>query len=250
MLASPSKRTPAFAEHATQRSALYRAIQFVLRVLLFVLTDFEVIGREHIPSSGPFLIAPNHVSMVDLAVAMVAIPYRVAVFAADKHRQRLAGRILEQFDVIWVRRGTPDRAALRQALRILESGGILGVAPEGTRSPSKRLMRGKPGAAFLALRADVPILPLGLVGTSSVLRAWRRLRRPRLRVIIGEPYILEPIGEQRRDLQALSDEMMLRIARLLPPDYHGVYADWEQPSTNASDSRQTPPRQPALAEEP
>lgn len=241
---------PVSPNEATRPSRLYRAIQWVLRVLLFLLTDFKVIGRENLPASGPFVITPNHISMVDLAVAMVAIPYRVAVFAADKHRERVAGRILQQFDVIWVRRGTPDRAALRQALQILERGGILGVAPEGTRSATKQLIRGKPGAAFLALRSDAPILPVGLVGTSGVLNAWRRLRRPHLRVVIGEPYRLERDGDQRRDLQALSDEMMLRIVELLPPDYHGVYAGWESSSgADTPDAAETPAAHPALAEE-
>jgi 1-acyl-sn-glycerol-3-phosphate acyltransferase len=235
---------------ATRRSRLYRAIQWVLRVLLFLLADFKVIGQEYIPTSGPFLVTTNHVSMVDLAVAMVSIPYRVAAFAAEKHRERVAGRILEQFDVIWVRRGTADRTALRYALRILEQGSILGVAPEGTRSATKQLIRGKPGAAFLALRSNALILPMGLVGTSSILDAWRRLRRPRLRVIIGKPYRLEPGDDQRRDLQALSDEMMLRIAELLPPEYHGAYTDWNPSSReDPTDAAEVRAVQPALVKE-
>jgi 1-acyl-sn-glycerol-3-phosphate acyltransferase len=241
---------PASPTEVTRPTPLYRAIQWVLRILLFLLADFKVIGSQNIPTSGPFLITTNHVSMVDLAVAMVAIPYRVAAFAAEKHRERVAGRILEQFDVIWVRRGTADRAALRHALQILERGSILGVAPEGTRSATKQLIRGKPGAAFLALRSDALILPMGLVGTSSVLDAWRRLRRPRLRVIIGKPYHLEAGDGRRRDLQALSDEMMLRIAELLPPEYHGAYTDWKTSSQeDATDAAEVWAAQPALVEE-
>lgn len=232
---------------AIRPTGLYRLIQGILRVLLFLLADFEVVGRDNIPTEGPLLITPNHVSMVDLAVAMVAIPHRVVVFAADKHRDRVAGRVLKQFDVIWVRRGEADRAALRQALQFLERGCILGVAPEGTRSATKQLIRAKPGAAFLALHSGAVILPVGLIGTSEVLSAWRRLRRPRLQVVIGKPYRLKHHGDQRRDLQALSDEMMLHIVDLLPPEYHGVYRDWD--TASESDVPDTPPPavRPALA---
>lgn len=219
-------------EHKTfqhpQLSLWYRSIRALMRVLFFLLTDFKVYGRENIPEAGPLMITTNHISMVDLPAVMVAIPHQTTALAAHKHRNGLAGLILRRFDMIFVHRGTPDRRALRQALAVLENGGVLGLAPEGTRSPSKKLIRGKPGAAFLALRSNAIILPIGLTGTEKIIPAWRRLRRPKIRVVIGEPYRLEAPGDGRqRDLQALSDQMMLRIAGLLPEAYHGVYTGWD-----------------------
>lgn len=215
--------------NAVWRSVLYRGAQALLRLLFFLLTDFKISGQEHIPDAGPLIVTINHISAVDLAAGMVAIPHQSTALAANKHRTGLRGLILRTFAVVFVRRGTPDRRALRQALEVLENGGILGLSPEGTRSPTKKLIRGKPGVAFLALRSGATILPIGVTGTEKVLREWRRFRRPKIRVVIGEPYKLKASGVGQRDLQALSDQMMLRIADLLPVEYRGVYADWDSP---------------------
>lgn len=223
-----SKNVP-LRQRGSQLHALwYRSLRILVRFLLFLLTDYKVSGQENVPADGPLMITTNHVSAVDLPAVMPAIPHEVAVFAADKHRIGLRGLIMRTVHVIFVRRGTADRKALRQARDILEMGGILGVAPEGTRSSAKTLIRGKPGAAFLAVRADATILPIGITGTEKVFSAWRRWRRPRIRVVIGEPYKLEAPAEGRPDFHALSEEMMLRIAQLLPPQYRGVYADWSE----------------------
>lgn len=205
----------------------YHSFRALMRLLLFLLTDYKVSGRENIPEAGPFMITPNHLSAVDLPAVMAAIPHHVTVFAAKKHQTGFRGMLLRTFDVIFVRRGTADHQALRRALQVLDDGDILGVAPEGTRSPNKTLIRGKAGAAFLAVRADATILPIGLTGTQTVLREWRRLRRPRIRVNVGEPYKLEAPEDGRPDFQALADEMMLHITELLPHEYRGVYADWD-----------------------
>lgn len=202
-----------------------------MRLLFFLLTDYRVVGQENIPEAGPLMITTNHLSAVDLPAVMLAIPHQATAFAASKHQKGLRGRLLRSFNVIFVRRGTPDRRALRQALELLKNGSVLGLAPEGTRSPTKALIRGKSGAAFLALHSGATILPIGLTGTETVLREWRRLRRPKIRVTIGKPYRLETPGDGRRDLQALSDQMMLRIAELLPTEYRGVYADWDVTTT-------------------
>jgi len=100
---------------------------------------------------------------------------------------------------------------------------VLGIAPEGTRSKTGSLQRGKPGAAYLALRANVPILPVVVTGTERVFRDLLRLRRPRVRVVIGEPFRLTLPEDEKRPLQALADRMMYRLAELLPPEYRGVY---------------------------
>lgn len=212
---------------ATKPSIWYRGVRAIMRLLFFLLTDYKVFGQENIPAAGPLILTTNHMSAVDLPAVMVAIPHQATAFAASKHRGGLRGLILRSFNVIFVRRGTPDRKALREALEVLKNGGVLGLAPEGTRSRTRALIRGKSGAAFLALNSGATILPIGLTGTEKILREWRRLRRPKIRVVIGRPYKLEVPEGGRRDLQALSDQMMLRIAELLPMEYRGVYANWE-----------------------
>lgn len=209
-----------------QPTIWYRGVRFLMRVLFLSLTDYRVSEQENIPSTGPLIVSANHLSAVDLPAVMIALPFQVTAFAASKYQGGLRGLLLRSFNVIFVRRGTPDRGALRRALQTIEDGKVLGLSPEGTRSPTKKLIRGKPGAAYLALRSDATILPIGLMGTETVLREWRRLRRPKVHVVIGKPYKLKAPDDGRRDLQTLSDRMMLRIAELLPKEYHGVYADW------------------------
>jgi 1-acyl-sn-glycerol-3-phosphate acyltransferase len=127
-----------------------------------------------------------------------------------------------------VDRGRYDRQALRDALGVLEGGGVLGIAPEGRMSLTGALERGKTGPVFLARKADVPILPVALTGTEKVLAEWRVFHRPQIRVNIGQVFQLPEregraaMKEQRQDD---ADFIMERLAELLPPEYRGVYAD-------------------------
>jgi 1-acyl-sn-glycerol-3-phosphate acyltransferase len=135
-----------------------------------------------------------------------------------------------------VRRGEGDRAALRAALNVLESGRPLGVAPEGTRSRTGGLIEGKTGTTFLALKAQVPILPIALAGTDKVFPRLRRLRRTTVQIRIAPAFTLPPVGDgpRREHLQYCTDLIMARLASMLPESYRGVYARhplipyWEQ----------------------
>lgn len=202
---------------------LYWLERFIARTLLRLLTRWEVIGLEHVPRQGPFIVITNHLSMVDPPALMAALPCRVTAVAASKYIRHPFGLLLGSADVIFVRRGQVDRKALRKALAVLASGKVLGIAPEGTRSKTGALQRGKPGVAYLALRANVPILPVAMAGTERVFRDLLRLRRPHVRVVVGEPFRLTMPENAERPLQALTDEMMYRLAALLPPEYRGVY---------------------------
>jgi 1-acyl-sn-glycerol-3-phosphate acyltransferase len=107
----------------------------------------------------------------------------------------------------------------------LKAGGVLGLAPEGTRSHTGQLQEGKTGAAYLADRAGVPIVPVALAGTENVWRNLKRLRRTPVACTIGQPFRLPSDGRAKGEqLKHLTDEVMCRIAALLPPQYHGAYA--------------------------
>jgi 1-acyl-sn-glycerol-3-phosphate acyltransferase len=202
---------------------LYWLERCVVRALFRILTRWEVIGLENVPPQGPFIVITNHLSMLDPPAVMAALPCRVIAMAASKYIRHPFGFLLGTANVIFVRRGEADRRALRKALAVLASGGVLGIAPEGTRSKTGALQRGKPGAAYLALRANVPLLPVVLTGTERVFREFLRFRRPHVRVVIGEPFHLAVPEGAERPLQALTDQMMHRLAALLPPEYRGVY---------------------------
>jgi len=207
---------------------MYRVAKSVVRGLLRVLTHYEVEGQQNLPSGGPLLLVFNHLAWWDAPVAMATLPWRMRAMALkDLQRVPLTGQLLSMTDPIWVDRGRYDRNALRQALATLASGGVLGIAPEGRMSVTGALERGKTGPVFIARKADVPILPVGLTGTEKALTEWRGLRRPHIRVIIGRVFRLPEAGDyvpRKEGRQADADFIMQRLAELLPPEYHGVYA--------------------------
>ncbi|HHH40992.1 MAG TPA: 1-acyl-sn-glycerol-3-phosphate acyltransferase [Chloroflexi bacterium] len=205
----------------------YRLVRFILKVLIRLLARLEVTGQENLPDRGPYVAVVNHLSIFEPPVVMTLLPHRATVLAAIEHRRDFFfGWLLDRVGAIWVRRGEADLPALRQALQVLHQGGVLGIAPEGTRSRTGALQEGKPGAALLAIKADAPIVPIAVMGTEQVLARLRRLRRPHVRVVIGPPFRL-PAAKKRlpsRELRAYTDLIMARLALLLDPPYRGVYA--------------------------
>jgi 1-acyl-sn-glycerol-3-phosphate acyltransferase len=186
----------------------------------------DVVGAENVPQQPPYILVANHLAIWDAPVLLLVMPHVVTPFAAAKHRSNpIFAPILEAAGVIWVKRGEADVGALREALSLLDAGGVLGVAPEGTRSRQARaLLEGKPGTAYLALRAQVPILPVALTGTEKIRLNIPRLRRTNVRVVVGEPFRLPHVTRPRReDLQSCTSLIMHRIAELLPPKYRGAY---------------------------
>ncbi|MFC2031540.1 lysophospholipid acyltransferase family protein [Chloroflexota bacterium] len=211
----------------------YRVARGIANLLAHLLCRFEVVGLEHVPDTGPYLMTINHIHWLDPPALMIAFPYKSYVLAADKWRTRpVFGALLSSLDAIWVHRGEVDRRALREALAVLKGGAVLGLAPEGTRSKTGGLQEGKGGAAYLAYRAGVGVLPTVATGHEKVFQSLLKLRRARVRITFGpffEPPPL-PAGTKATSehVQALSEEMMYRMAALLPPEYRGVYTDVEE----------------------
>jgi 1-acyl-sn-glycerol-3-phosphate acyltransferase len=205
----------------------YARIRRVLTFLFNLLTRVEVSGVENIPLEGGLILALNHLSRLDTPVLGITCPRRVYGFVAKKYQRFPPFRwFLNSVEVIWVSRSEFDRQALLQAFDVLENGAVLGLAPEGTRSNSGTLLPGKPGVAFLAARAGVPIVPVGLTGTAQALPSLARLRRQRIRVVYGKSFHLPKEGRLSSDeLEEATELIMRRIAALLPPEYRGVYAD-------------------------
>jgi 1-acyl-sn-glycerol-3-phosphate acyltransferase len=128
---------------------------------------------------------------------------------------------------IYIVRGEADRPAIRLALDAIEEGTVFGLAPEGTRSHTGQMMLAKDGAAYLASRANVLVLPVGLANCDQIFANFKRLKPTEVAVNIGEPFMLPNIGSRvrSRDLPAYTHYIMIHIAAQLPERYHGVYAD-------------------------
>lgn len=207
---------------------IYRFLQRVIWVVVRVIVRPDLTGVERVPAIGPLIISCNHLHALDIPTVALAIPRWPAVFAADKWRRTLGGWIMEHGTrVIYVTRGEADREAMNQALAVLRAGGTLAVAPEGTRSRTGGLQPGRDGAVYLASRTGATILPVAAWGQEQALDAWRHLKRPAIHVRIGEPIHLPPGAERARtaELHGYTDDLMLTLARMLPAEYRGVYAE-------------------------
>jgi 1-acyl-sn-glycerol-3-phosphate acyltransferase len=202
-----------------------------LRFLVRTLTKFQVINPENLPAEGGVLLTTNHLSRLDTPI-LLAITDRndLVGIVAKKYQQKPFFRwILNKVGtMVWMDRERTDFSALRDALEQLRMGAIVGIAPEGTRSnESTGLLEGKQGAALLAARAAVPIVPVSIVGSEKINKRWMRLQRPSVTIRIGKPYTLPEMDRENRQawLSRYTDEIMCRIAALLPSDYRGFYRD-------------------------
>jgi 1-acyl-sn-glycerol-3-phosphate acyltransferase len=228
----------------------YRALlKRVFRMLLRLTVDYEVEGTDHFPRKGPFLLVMNHLGLLDGPMVIATTPRTLeAVVDYQMLDVPLAGKILRWYGIVPVRRDQFDRNVLRQTLTLLESGRPVGISPEAGISGSGALREARNGAAYLALRANVPIVPAGITGTETLhgmwdavtekvsfrgieqLAFWRR-NRPKMHIYLkyGLPFDLSWAGQtwhqRRQAIEAASDEIMARIAALLPESYRGVYGD-------------------------
>ncbi|MCH7610440.1 MAG: 1-acyl-sn-glycerol-3-phosphate acyltransferase [Chloroflexi bacterium] len=209
---------------------LNRLMRGMFFVLINLLSRPNIEGRENLPKSGAYLIVSNHMSMVDIPMGLTFFGRRdlKAWVAAKWSSHPLLAPIVHMSGGIFIVRGKVDRSALQEAINWLKSGRPFVLAPEGTRSRQGTLQRGKTGAAYLAAEANVPVIPTGFIGTDEAMRTlFRRFRRPRITLRIGKPFMLPPLdgNSQAASLRKNTDELMCRIAVLLPRRYWGHYAD-------------------------
>lgn len=215
-----------YAYQFTRRNLYYRFLQWAIRSLITLLARLRVEGLENLPRRGPLILVTNHLHWLDPPVIFCVLPVRTTVLAAEKWEAHpIVGRLFKSINAVFIRRGQADIGALRKVQKLLEQGAIVGIAPEGTRSKTGGLQQGKGGAALLALRTNVMLVPVVAYGQEKVFRELRRLRRAEIMVRVGKPFKLPPLqeGNKRRQIDAMTMDIMLRIARLLPPEYRGVY---------------------------
>lgn len=208
----------------------YRTLRSIVRFAMRRITRIEVHGLEKIPS-GNVIVAANHLGRLDTAVLLCVLDREDIIMPiAEKYRNHpIFGAIGRAANGIWLNRFETDYAALRKILERMDQGGLLIIAPEGTRSRTEAMQEGKMGVAFLAGKSGYPVLPVAVTGTEDrgVVSNLKRLRRTKIVVRAGDLFNVEiPKGRGREEaMRGATDEIMCRIGALLPEKYRGVYAD-------------------------
>lgn len=204
----------------------YSIASFIVRTLLQLITRLEVTGVENVPLEGPVLIVANHLHFADPPILGAVLPRKVIFMAkSDLFSRFPLGLMVQAYEAFSVRRGQGDTRAIRQSLKILGSGKALGIFPEGHRSDDGLLQPAHVGAAMVALRANPLIVPVGISGTRTFLRWPNFLQRPRVVVAVGKPFRAEVDATQslRQQQNQLTNEIMRRIADLVPAEQRGAY---------------------------
>ncbi len=206
-----------------------RILKIAVRIIFRCFSRVYVTGLSNILPRGGGMICTNHLAISDAALVFAMLERQDATaLVASKHKKNpLLRPLVKIARGIWLNREEADSQAIRAAIQYIQNGGLLGIAPEGTRSKSGGMQPGKPGVAYLASKVDAPIYPVALTGSERAWQELARLRRPVLTMKIGRPFTLPPVERKTRetDLQRNTDEIMCRIASLLPQSYRGVYAD-------------------------
>lgn len=206
---------------------VYPVSNTLQRLTLRLFADYKVTGQEKVPRQGPLIIVANHQSNLDPPLIGASIPRRAWFLAKQGvFRGPIVHWFLKNYGAFPLDRGAADVRAYRWALNKLAQGQAMAIYPEGTRSRGA-MRKAKTGIIRLALKAQAPLLPVGITGTERI-GSWMRAVNPtgKIRVNIGEPFHLPPIRGRpsTEDLESLTNMVMRRIAALLPESYHGVYS--------------------------
>jgi len=223
-----------FGYEVPVRVKLFRWIfRPIFRLIFYLISEVRITGLTNIPDSGTYIIVINHISIIEPPFVIAFWPIAPEAIGAKEIWERKGQSLLAKYyGGIQVHRGEFDRQVIEKMIAVVQSGHPLLIAPEGGRSHSPGLRPGLPGVAYLADKSKVPVLPVGIIGsTDDFLNQAFRFERPVLEMKIGEITALPSIvgkGVQRRiELQKNTDVIMQKLAELLPLSYQGVYADRE-----------------------
>lgn len=206
-------------------------LRWLIHLLLNLVARVEVGGYEYLPKDSSYVVATNHLGIVDVPIGLYALNrWDMFVMVGEKwEKVGLFRWASKYFNLIFIDRFNPDIKMLRKVIALMEQNNILVIAPEGTRSRTGALIEAKPGVSYLAAKLNRPIVPVAITGSEDkvLLANLKSLRRSHITVTAGPAFTLPPLPRENRDeaLKRYTDEIMCRIAALLPEKYRGVYAN-------------------------
>ena len=209
---------------------LYRAIHATLPPFINALYRPWIEGMDHIPATGPAILASNHLSFLDSIFLPASIERPIYFLGKSDYFSGWKRYFFENVGVMPVERGGGDagEASLRKGQQILEAGHLLGIYPEGTRSPDGRLYRGKTGPVRLAIRTGAPIIPVAMIGMFEVQPPGAKLPKlKRVGIRLGRPLDFSRYADRESDrfvLRSATDELMYELMLLSGQEYVDEYA--------------------------
>lgn len=206
-------------------------LRWLIHAVLQLITKIEPTGYENLPEKGGFVIAVNHLGFLDVPMAYYALDnWNLFIPVAEKWEENPLWRWLgRHLNLIFVDRYHPDLKAVREMIKRMGEGQTLVIAPEGTRARDEKMAQGKPGVAYLASKMNWEIVPVAIIGTEDriFLSNLKRFRRTQIKLVAGKSFMLPPFPKENREeaLQQYTDEIMCRIAVMLPERNRGYYAE-------------------------
>lgn len=208
---------------------MYWFVNFIIRVYTSIVCRIDAPDLQKVPMQGPLIVITNHTGQVEVPFLYAHLqPRKMTAWAKiEAWDYPIMHWVFNLWGIIPIRRGEADMHALKAAIRALDNGYIFGIAPEGTRNRNGILIRAQPGTVILALHTGVPIFPLAHWGGEKLMKNLKRFKRTDFHIRLGKSFKVDMqgvkvTGEIR---QQIVDEMMYKIAELLPEEYRGVYSD-------------------------
>ncbi len=203
---------------------------FLFRVAYAVLLDIDMQGRENVLKTGPLIIVINHTHFIDPVIPAALLRPDIFPMAKAEVFEGKWGWVFDWYGSFPVRRGEADMNAFKHAFKLLRAGHAILMAPEGTRAREGGLQPAHEGVALIASRANAPVLPIALWGGRGVFdKRWKKLQRTPVHVRIGAPVLTKTAGKKptREEIRGITDDIMFSLAKMLPPEYRGVYSNVE-----------------------
>jgi len=207
-----------------------RSLKIINGVLRFV---FQIVCRinpddfKKVPVEGPLILVGNHINFLEVPVFLPHVdhPNVIGIAKRESWNNPLFNFLFNQWGIIPINRGVVDREAFRLTEEALKESKVVAMSPEGTRSKDGCLLQGKPGVVAIAVRSKAPLLPVAFYGYENFWQNLKKFRKTDFKVAVGKPFQLKLDGSSlSRDVrQTITDEIMFKIAELLPENYRGYY---------------------------